>query len=390
MSFLKTINIQHLTSGTNNIVLDANGNMTCAGTISAATPTGGMRNKIINGDMRIDQRNAGASVTPSTGQYTLDRWYAEVGVASKYSVQQNAGSVTPPPGFSNYLGVTSTSTYSLGSTDNFTLQHRIEGYNTVDLAWGTANAKPITLSFWVRSSLTGVFGGEIFVSGTTARSYPFTYRINTANTWEYETITIPGDTFTNTIPSTTAFSLIVLFMLGAGSTTLSSTANAWQTGNFLAPTGCVNVVSTNGATFYITGVQVETGSVATAFERRLYGTELALCQRYYYRFNATNSVSIISVGLNTSTTAARHVLPFPVPMRIAPTAIETSGTATDYRLWHGSGTTTNLSAVPTYDTATFYNGHIQSTVASGLTGGAFSMLIGNTGNTGYLGWSAEL
>jgi len=155
--------------------------------------TYGFKNRIINGAMVIDQRNAGASVTAVNAVYTLDRWQSVSSAASKFSVQQNAGSVTPPAGFKNYLGVTSLSAYSIGAGDIFALLQPIEGFNTADLGFGAAGASTVTLSFWVRSSLTGTFGGSLSNSATN-RSYPFSYTINAANTWEYKTITIAGDT----------------------------------------------------------------------------------------------------------------------------------------------------------------------------------------------------
>jgi hypothetical protein len=240
----------------------------------------GMRNRIINGAMQIDQRNAGASVTPTNGQYTLDRWAAVLTQTSKFSVQQNAGAVTPPTGFTNYLGVTSLSAYSVLSSDGFLMEQKIEGLNCSDLAWGTANAQAITLSFWVRSSLTGTFGGSV-INSTQARSYVFSYTVSAANTWEKKTVTIPGDT-AGTWLTTNGIGLWLRFGLGSGST-FSATEGSWQAGNFVQPTSTVSVVATNGATFYITGVQLEAGSVATPFERRPYGTELALCQRYFQK-----------------------------------------------------------------------------------------------------------
>jgi len=237
-----------------------------------------MRNRIINGAMVIDQRNAGASVTPTNGQYTLDRWIGYGSVSSKYTIQQNAGSVTPPAGFTNYLGVTSTSAHSVSSGDYFLFRQFIEGFNVADLGWGTANAKTVTLSFWVRSSLTGTFGGTIQNSAGN-RSYPFTYTITSANTWEYETITIAGDT-SGTWLTNNGTGVTINFGLGAGST-YSGTAGAWAGSSFLSATGATSVVGTNGATFYITGVQLEVGIQATSFEYRQVTTELQLCQRYY-------------------------------------------------------------------------------------------------------------
>jgi len=243
------------------------------------SPFIGFRNRIINGAMLIDQRNAGASVTPANGSYTLDRWQNYITQSSKFSVQQNAGSVTPPAGFTNYYGVTSLSAYSVLAGDYFTIQQRIEGYNVADLAWGTANAKTVTLSFWVRSSLTGTFGG-VFTNGGFNRVYPFTYTISSANTWEQKTVTVAGDT-TGTWATTNTSGIEIEFSLGAGST-YSGTAGAWAGGTWLASaTGATSVVGTNGATFYITGVQLERGSVATNFDYRPHATELALCQRYF-------------------------------------------------------------------------------------------------------------
>jgi len=239
-----------------------------------------MRNRIINGQMVLDQRNAGASVTPTDGQYLLDRWLVEVSQTSKLSVQQNAGSVTPPTGFTNYFGVTSLSAYSIVASDYFTIEQRIEGFNIADLGWGTANAKTITLSFWVYSSLTGTFGGSLVNSGN-SRSYPFTYTISAANTWEQKTITVAGDT-SGTWLRTNGIGMIISLSLGMGSTR-SGTAGAWAAGNFLSATGATSVVGTNGATFYITGVQLEVGTQATSFEYRQYGTEFALCCRYFQK-----------------------------------------------------------------------------------------------------------
>ena len=238
----------------------------------------GFKNRIINGAMVIDQRNAGASVTPTNGAYTLDRFISFLSQASKYTVQQNAASVTPPAGFKNYLGVTSSSAYSVLAADNFYISQRIEGFNFADLAWGTASAATVTLSFWIRSSLTGTFGGSLFNADGT-RSYPYSYSISAANTWEQKSITIAGDT-SGTWVTNSGIGVSVAFSLGVG-TTYSGTGGAWAGTLYLQPTGATSVVGTNGATFYITGVQLEKGSTATSFDYRPYGTELALCQRYY-------------------------------------------------------------------------------------------------------------
>jgi hypothetical protein len=248
-------------------------------------PIAGSRNRIINGDMRIDQRNAGASVTPSTsGQYVIDRWKQNFTVASKYSAQRNAGSVTPPAGFTNYLGITSLSSYAITGNDSFLTEQIIEGFNVADLNWGTASAVSATLSFWVRSSLTGTFGGSIATTKTATWVLPFTYAIAAANTWTYITVSILAPTATGGTNNDNTDGVFVRFGLGATGTSAGGSAGTWtNAGNYVQPSGTVSVVGTDGATFYITGVQLEPGTVATPFERRSYGQELALCQRYYMR-----------------------------------------------------------------------------------------------------------
>jgi hypothetical protein len=300
--------------GTNGITTPMyNGSITA----NAVTPSVNMKNRIINGAMVIDQRNAGASITPTDGQFSLDRWGCRLTQSSKYSVQQNAGSVTPPAGFNYYLGVSSLSAYSVTSTDNFQLQYRIEGYNFGDLNWGTANAKTVTISFWVRSSLTGSFGAS-FVNADGNRSYPFSYTISSANTWEQKTITIAGDT-SGTWNTTNGRGVEINFGLGVGST-YSGTAGNWSSNFYISSTGATSVVGTNGATFYITGVQLEVGSTATSFDYRPYGTELALCQRYYFNdfFRCQGAFYSASgiVGTNR----------FPVTMRASPSVSLSSGT----------------------------------------------------------------
>ena len=237
------------------------------------------KNRIINGGMVIDQRNAGAEKNPAvTDTYYLDRWAVASGAASKFKIQQDAGAVTPPTGFNDYLGCTSLSAYTAGASEQFGIYQPIEGYNVADLDFGKATAKTITISFWVRSSLTGTFGGSLRNSAAN-RSYPFSYTISVANTWEQKSVTITGDT-SGTWLVTNGVGMYVFFSIGSGST-VSGTAGSWAAANYVQPTGATSVVGTSGATFYITGVQLEKGSTATSFDYRPYGTELALCQRYY-------------------------------------------------------------------------------------------------------------
>jgi hypothetical protein len=373
---------------TNNI-LDASGGNTA--TINSMTPTAdslqGFRNRIINGDMRIDQRNAGASVTPALASYTLDRWATNLTQASKFSVQRNAGSVTPPTGFTNYLGVTSLSAYSVVSSDFFAMLYNIEGLNVADLEFGTASAKTVTLSFWVRSSLTGTFGGSLTNSAIN-RSYPYSYTISSVNTWEQKTITITGDT-TGTWLTDNGVGLRIYFGLGAGAT-YTGTAGAWAAATYIQPTGTTSVVETNGATFYITGVQLEVGSVATPFERRDYGRELIMCQRYYYRNSVTGVNIVVPSGYSITTTVFQGFINFPVSMRTSPTALEQSGTASNYVVERGgNAAAVTCSAVPAFGRTTTLYSMVNFTVASGLVNGGAGSVYSNA-VAAYLGWSAEL
>ena len=346
----------------------------------------GFKSKTINGAMVIDQRNAGASVTQTTSNlYVVDRFSVAGTVTSKFTAQQNAGAITPPAGFINYLGLTSSSAYTVGAGENYIMLHRVEGTNISDLGWGTANAQTVTLSFWVRSSLTGTFGGSLKNSASD-RSYPFSYTISSANTWEQKSITIAGDT-TGTWLTTTGIGISIIFSMGTGST-LSGTAGAWAAANYTGATGATSVVGTSGATFYITGVQLEKGSTATSFDYRPYGTELALCQRYYQKLIAQTTNTDIGTGFCASTTQYRTYLMYPVVMRTNPTALEQSGTAADYVVGI-AGTTVTSSSVPVFLSASAQNIAVAFTVASGLTAGqGGAARFANTSS--YLAWSAEL
>ena len=314
-----------------NAILDASGGTTA--TVNGYTPTASNmagRNRIINGDMRIDQRNAGASVNVVTGgPYFNDRWQGYASQSSKATVQQNAGSVTPPAGFTNYLGwaVGASASVTVGSADYFFIDQPIEGFNVADLAWGTASAATITVSFVVRSSLTGTFSGSV-VNASANRSYPFSYTISSANTWETKSVTIAGDT-TGTWATNNTIGLTLRFCLGSGSTRLG-TASTWAAANYDGATGTTNLISTNSATFYVTGVQLEAGAVATDFEYRLYSTELALCQRYFQNGH------VYCLAYSSTGSGFGDRAPFPTVMRATP-SITYSNTV----YLNASGITTN-------------------------------------------------
>ena len=289
--------------------------------VTTASPSLGRRNIIINGDMRIDQRNAGSSITPSTnGTMSLDRWKCGLNTglaASKYSVEQSS---TAPAGFNNSVLITSTSAYTVQADDYSTFTQAIEGFNFADFGFGTANAQPLTISFQIRSSLTGTFTG--FIQNNNAdRSYPFTFTISAANTWESKTVTIAGDTSGTWVGATNGTGLLVGFNLGVGSNR-QGPANTWSAGNYRTVSGAVNLIATNGATFYLTGVQLEVGSVATPFEHRSYGEELALCQRYYINYggNLLYRMYMDSTYYTSRRYLAGMISP---PMRTSPTATYT-------------------------------------------------------------------
>ena len=272
-----------------------------------------LKNRIINGAMVIDQRNAGASVTSG---FPVDRFQVYSTQSSKWTAQQ---STTAPTGFTNSVIITSSSSYSPISSDYFSYTTRIEGFNVADLDWGTANAKTITVSFWVRSSLTGTWTGALH-NNAFNRVYPFSYTISSANTWEYKTVTIAGDT-TGTWLTNNSVGIEIGFAFSVGSSGLG-TAGAWtNTASIFGATGQTNLLGTNGATFYITGVQLEQNTSATPFERRLYNQELANCQRYYWKVDGGTTGDFVAIGSGVcqTTTQVRLYVKYPVAMRAAPT-----------------------------------------------------------------------
>jgi len=346
------------------------------------------KNRIINGGMVIDQRNNGASITPvNTGQYLVDRWQYNGSLASKVTAQRNAGSVTPPAGFINYQGITSSSAYSVISSDYFQLFQPIEGLNVYDLGWGAAGAATVTLSFWVRSSLTGTFGGSIR-NYNVDRSYPFSYTISSANTWEQKSVTIAGDT-SGTWLTTNSVGIFLTFSLGAGST-FSGTANTWQAGNYVSATGATSVVGTSGATFYVTGVQLEKGVTATSFDYRPIGTELALCQRYYQRITRTSaSLADVTGGFATGgawTNAYQATISLPVTMRSAPSIDSTAATTFQF---HIGGVTNGALNSISFNQSAVDGVRLTGGWTYAGTNGLSGQIAANNA-TAYIGFSSEL
>jgi hypothetical protein len=343
-----------------NSVVDASGGNTA--TINTYTPTEsnmGGKNRIINGDMRIDQRGGTITVNNLAVFYGIDR-FSGVGQSAD-GVFTMVQDTSAPSGFVNSLKVTvTTADASIGASQYYTVQQLIEGTNVSDLAWGTASAKTVTLSFWVRSSVTGTFGGSLR-NANGDRSYPFTYSISAANTWEQKTVTVAGDT-SGTWLTTTGIGIRVNFGIGTGSSGVG-TAGAWAGANYYSATGATNLISTLSATFYITGVQLEVGSVATPFERRDYGRELIMCQRYFF-VAVSGSAKYWGMGQNYSASALTAYIQFPVTMRAAPTSASTTGT--NYYGFYRNGTNDDfnsitLEAAQVQGTGFFNNSEISGT-----------------------------
>ena len=318
MSTIKVSNLQNASAASPAIVLDANSRATLNG---LSYPTEGSlsgRNRIINGDMRIDQMNAGASVTVNSGTSTfgVDRWKGQASGGGVYTQQRSS---IAPAGFSNSTLLTvTTADSSIAASDYYIWGQAVEGFNAADFAWGTADAKTVTLSFWVRASVTGTYALFLGNNGDN-RSIVYTYTISAANTWEQKSIAISGDT-SGTWTADNSIGIGLWFTLGAGSN-FNATAGVWNSALEMNTSGSTNWIATNGATFYITGVQLEAGSVATPFERRSYGQELSLCQRYYQGASGVPLYAIASSGAYDATAT----LGLPVSMRAAPT-VTVSGT----------------------------------------------------------------
>ena len=349
---------------------------------TASSDTVGFKNRIFNGQMVIDQRNAGASVTPTVDGYaSCDRWNYSISQSSKFSTQR---STTAPTGFSNSTLLTSLSAYSVTANDYFTFNQMIEGFNFADMMWGTASAQTVTLSFWVRSSLTGTFGGALSNS-IYNRCYPFSYSISSANTWEQKSITIAGDTTGTWVGATNGIGVVVQFSIGASGNSLG-TAGAWVGSYKASATGATNVVGTNGATFYITGVQLEKGSTATSFDYRPYGTELALCQRYYWKQTGEFGVNSLGAGFCNATTKARINIQNPVQMRTAPT-YSYSGTLLLLNAVASGVTVTSLSSTQ----AGLLSSMIEFTASGGgLVGGDGTLVLADNATSNFIQASAEL
>jgi hypothetical protein len=345
----------------------------------------GFRNRIINGNMVIDQRYSGAATANTISGYTVDRWNVQQTTTGKLIAQQNAASVTPPPGFTNYLGVTSQSAYAMTTSDSYTIYQWIEGYNIIDLAYGTANARSIAVSFWVYISLTGVYSWRLVGAnnGGGYYSYVSTFTVSVANTWQFYSFTVPGSTAGQWFTNNGNGLALQITLANNTSSYITSSLNQWISGNFqVANTQTGNIVGTNGATFYLTGVQIEAGKTATPFEYRQFGTELALCQRYCCNVS-------VGFGVATSATAVQLSMQYPVTMRAGPstvtapqgTARVTDMIATDF---------TTAAPAPAINNGDQNGTRITLNGFSGMTSGRATMMLQSGASAGPVQFSAEL
>ena len=301
-------------------VLDSSGTWVPLGSIDPGTHTfvgvGSTGNRIINGDMLIDQRNAGAAGTGASA-YTVDRWAFSGTQTSKFQWQRMPITVAPGvPPFPNCLQLTSLSSYAAAASDLFAILQPIEAAMVSDFQWGTSSAQAVTLSFWALSTgLSGTFGGAICngsATGTRSRSYPFTFSIPAPNSWVKIVITIPGDAAGAWPISGQGIGACLFFDLGSGSNNLGP-AGAWASGPYVGATNSASLASINGSALQITGVKLESGSVATPYERQPLAQEVLSCQRYYLRKSSVMLKSYAPAGTQIGFTAD-----FPVTMRAAP------------------------------------------------------------------------
>ena len=344
----------------------------------------GFKNRIINGDMRIDQRNAGSAITGNAA-YPVDRFATRMVLTTAVaSFQRNSDA--PNTSFSNSLRITATTGGSMAATDVCSVYHIVEGYNAADLGFGTATPFQATISFWVKATVTGTYAVRIWNSGA-ARVYLATYTINASNTWEQKSITFTPDT-SGTWDKTNGHGAAVEFVCATGSTGQTATTNSWFSysgTNYFGANGAANALATTGNIFAITGVQLEKGSTATSFDYRPYGMELALCQRYYYKYDRGTTNGVYGFGYMPGADTGHISVGFPTVMRTTP-SFTSSAANTFYVQWYGGNTSpTGISM----QIASFTYASVSTSYASvGVAGTGVKLL--DASGTSYLAFSAEL
>jgi hypothetical protein len=342
------------------------------------------RNLIINGAMQIAQRNTSVTGITSADYYTVDRWKSEPSSAGTWTMNVESSGPTNTEFRKSANVICTTADSSLSASDYFVFSQRIEGQNLQGIKKGTSEAESLTVSFWVKSGNTGTYICEFYDNDNT-RQISKSYTIDAADTWEKKTLTVPSDT-TGQLDDNNATSFILYFWLAAGTDFTSGALNdtAWASStNTNRAVGQLNLANATGNYWAVTGVQLETGTVATPYEMRSYGQELALCQRYFIAYTNTFLGGVnnrIATGSGSSSTGVRFMFPFPTSMRAAP-SVTMSGTP---RAEAGSAVSITSASAAGMNA---YSAGVDANAASGLTAGsAYAM---DTGSGGY-SFSAEL
>jgi len=304
------------------------------------------RNLIINGAMGVSQRGTSAVTASGSGTFSLDRFKAFQNGDGGFDVSQ---STVAPTGFNNSLKVDVTGAdASIDAGAYKLLYYNFEGQDMSHLEWGTSNAKTITLSFWVRSTTTGNHSVGIRGGDASYNSYMTTYNIAVANTWEYKTVNIPGDTTASfTYDTDNTLWGVLVFSFATGSTYTVSSNNTFHAGNFIQATGAVNLFSSASNDWYITGLQIEVGEQATPFEHRSFGDELARCQRYFFQLTDISSDGAGTFGQRYNNDTAKRTIEiqYPTTMRTSPTLTTTCPNTIDAAYIQPDGSTSVISGV---------------------------------------------
>ena len=352
----------------------------------ASKRSGGV-NLLYNGAMQVSQRGTSTTSITANGYYTADRWQTQISSLGTWTHTVETDAPTGS-GLRRSLKVLCTTADAAPSAGDYKIiAQSLEGQDVQRIAKGTASAQKLTLSFWVKSNVTGTYVAELY-DNDNSRYVSGSYSISASATWENKTITFAADT-TGAFDNDNAASLQVSWFLGAGSTFTggSPLQTAWGTATNTRATGQTNLAAATNNYWQITGVQLEVGDAATGFEFKSYGQELRECQRYYFR-TTPGAQALFGSGWNSGTTTSQAFVPFPVHMRTSPTALEQTGTASNYRIAHAA-TVTDCSVVPAFVSASALGSQVQFQVASGLTSGDGSAGRSNAA-AAYLGWSAEL
>jgi hypothetical protein len=382
MSVLKVAAIQNPSAATAAITLDANGGALIGGQAAYA------RNLVYNGAMQVAQRSASVTSITTAGYYTADRFGTQISALGTWtqSVEDDAPSGS---GLRKSLKILCTTADAAPAASDFLyFDHRLEGQDLQRISKGTAEAKQLTLSFWVKSNVTGTYIAALRDTDN-SRVVSASYAVSASATWEEKVITFPAD-ITGVFNNDNELSLAVNWWLGVGSNYTSGTLDtSWgAASNANRAVGQTNLAAATDNYWQVTGVQLEVGPVATPFEFKSFGQELRECQRYYQKVGTSANNQGMFSGMCNSTTEGYFTFSFRTTMRTPPTALETTGTAANYEIFRKAGGSTSCNTVPSFTTASEDTAFFLFPVASGLTAG--EAVIARMDAGGYLAWSAEL